>query len=151
MRFHGLMHVELIQLVPYNFGDHRWKVTALSAWSSNPEDQIVQALSLILKKKNKTSINSSAFFSSLLGTWPPLSSIHSAFCLGLLLPLTYFKKAFFLVWWSVSTQVKLYFFLFSPYKYKLHSVACYTIYSLGSAGETQQKSCQINEFSVRLL
>lgn len=91
--------------------------TAPSAWFSNPEDQRVHDLSLILKTetKKKKALNASAFYSSLLVRWPPSSGIHSGFSLGLLFLLTYFKKAFFLVrHYNGQCQPKLNFFFYFP-------------------------------------
>lgn len=103
---------------PYNYGDHKWKVTVLSATvlqfrgPGNP--------TFITDTKNwgwKKALNASAFSSSLFVRWS--SSVSTTFSLDIHLLFTCFK--FFL---SVNTMVSInssrtLAFLISPYKCKL--------------------------------
>lgn len=104
---------------PYNYGDHKWKVTVLSATvlqfrgPGNP--------TFITDTKNwgwKKALNASAFSSSLFVRWS--SSVSTTFSLDIHLLFTCFKFFCCLsTQWPASTQVELWLFLFSPYKCKL--------------------------------
>lgn len=118
---------------PYNYGDHKWKVTVLSATvlqfrgPGNP--------TFITDTKNwgwKKALNASAFSSSLFVRWS--SSVSTTFSLDIHLLFTCFKFFCCLsTQWSASTQVELWLFLFLPI-----NANCCSVISLRSLNLLQE-------------
>ena len=96
IRPHGLVNIHLIQLVPYNFSVHKWKVSVpklVVLQLSRPGSP--RSISFIKDWGKKKALKVSAFISALLVRWPSTRSI-GPMSLHLLLLLTYLKKPFLL-------------------------------------------------------